>query len=137
MTFKEFWTNFTRIEKKLTNAQINEVQEIIDRLEAKKIPSSKIITVLQQKFSELSERYAAERAYWTESKKKETEIIFDNAEDLKLKTFRIINTPGACKKCREVSGHGDKRFKSADIQKDGKTIVPIHPNCYCLLLAID
>lgn len=134
--FLEFWKQFI-FEKKLTSAQLEQVRTIIRDLEGQKIPSSKIITTLQEKFPDLAERYQAERAYWTESKKMEVKIIEEGAKELEYKQFKIVPSPGACPLCKHVSGSGDKIFNKSDLKHEGKPIPPIHPNCFCVLLAYD
>lgn len=137
MTFKSFWKNFTTVEKALSDKELEKVNALIDKLEDARVPSSKIIARLQREFPDLAEQYQAERAYWTESKRRETNMIREGAVDLGIKKFHVVNTPGACVECRKVSGNGDRVYTNKEIAKGGKDLVPVHPNCYCILIPID
>lgn len=137
MNFKSFWQEFNKGRDALTKDELAQVNRLITNLEEQKKPSSFIISALQSHFPKLKEKYRAETAYWTESKKKETGIIAENAANIGLKKFRIVNTPSACDDCKKAGEYGKKIFSSKDIEKDGKPIVPVHPNCYCVIISVD
>ena len=60
-------------------------------------------------------------------------ISKENAEELGMTKFKVVNQPNACEECRKLSG---KIYTSAEVEKDGKTILPHHPNCYCILIPV-
>lgn len=138
--FREFWKaeNFGEIfEKKvaLTKAEIIEVQNKIAELQKKGFPSSKIITALQNFNGKLSERWKAERAYWTETKVEDTDLIGISGKDLGISKYKVILPLRACPVCVKKTNNGRKVFKSSDINKSGYGHVPpFHPNCYCVLV---
>lgn len=139
MRFQDYWRalNGQEFEKaqKLSKAELLDVQSTISRLQKKGLPSSQIITALQKANGKLSERWKAERAYWTEVKKDDTEVVGDAGEDIGISKYKVILSPNACKTCIEKSDNGQKIFKNTDIQKSGYGHVPpFHPNCYCILI---
>jgi hypothetical protein len=132
---KKFWQQ--RFEKKLDREDLESVRFDIKRLQDKGMISSKIIDYLQRSYpSNLSERWQAERVYWTETKRMESLMIANDAEDLGIKYFRILPNANACRQCRQFSQDGTKIFTQDQLIKDGKPIVPIHPGCYCLILPL-
>jgi hypothetical protein len=141
-TFKEFWkanNDLEIFEKKasLTKSEIIEIQDKISQLQKKGYPSSKIITALQKFNSKLVDRWKAERAYWTEVKSIDSQIVGDAGDDLGISKYKVILSPNACEICRNKSEDGRKIFKSTDIEKSGYGHVPpFHPNCYCILIPI-
>jgi hypothetical protein len=141
--FREFWKaqNGNDIfEKKvaLTKAEIVEVQNKIAELQKKGFPSSKIITALQKFNSKLSERWKAERAYWTETKVDDTDLIGEAGDDLGISRYKVILSPNPCPICVKKTSNGNKLFKAADLNKSGYGHVPpFHPNCYCIIFPFD
>lgn len=139
MTFAEMWKANAGVDSfakaRLTKAELVEVQRTIARLQKKGLPSSKIITALQKKNAKLSERWKAERAFWTETKRDDTEVVADLGEEVGFSDYKVILSPNACKTCREKTDGGRKIFKTADLHKSGYGHVPpFHPNCYCILI---
>lgn len=140
MKFTDFWKMNTHgimpFEKeRLTKTELIAVQDTITKLQARGYSSTKIITALQNMNKKLSERWKAERAYWTESKREDTELVADAGDDLGIDKYKVILSPNACKICREKTANGGKIFKSSDIEKAGYGhIPPFHPNCYCILI---
>lgn len=141
LTFRKFWGILNDVEKSfsddkaLTKNELVAVQNIIKTLQSKGLPSSKIITALQQEVSKLHEKYRAEAAYWTETKRDDTKTVGELGEDLGITKYKVILSPNACKLCRQKTENGKKIFSNADIQKTGYGHVPpLHVNCYCILI---
>ena len=133
--FKQFWNIQTWFEKtKLTAEELDEIRDNIQVLEAEGNISSAIIQYLQDNYPKLNERWKAERAYWTESKRIDSVDIKDNSKELGIKKFIIMPNTGACPLCRKVSGNGRKVFTRKELTFKGRGIPPIHPNCYCIIL---
>src|ERR1700742_1449815 len=103
MDFKDFWKinngHVSFAKSKLTKSELQDVQETISRLQKKGLPSYKIITALQKRNSKLSERWKAERVYWTEVKHDDTEVVADLGEDIGFSEYKVILSPHACKTC--------------------------------------
>jgi len=136
--FSDYWkASLYGIEKsKLTKGEIVEVREKISQLQSRGLSSSKIISELQ-KMPKLSERWKAERAYWTESKRDDSELVGDAGEDLGLTEYKVILSPSACPFCVKKTDNGSKIFKQTDIEKGGYGhIPPFHPNCYCITIPV-
>jgi hypothetical protein len=140
-TFKEFWKIQNDYEKSfsgdkaLSVNELKKVQQIIKTLQDKGLPSSKIIVALQQEVSKLSEKYKAERAYWTEVKRDDTKTVGELGEDLGISKYQVILSPSACKICRNKTENGKKIFKNSDIAKSGwGHVPPFHPGCYCIII---
>ena len=141
MKFSDFWAlnnGVVSFEKsKLTKAELVDVQNTIASLQKKGFSSSKIIDALQQKNAKLKERWKAERAFWTETKREDTGIIGELGEDIGFEDYKVILSPHACKTCRDKSDGGRKIFKDSDLNKSGYGHVPpFHPNCYCFLIPV-
>lgn len=139
MNFPDFWKNLNGVvsfeKARLTKSELVEVQNTIARLQKKGLPASKIIDALQKKNSKLSERWKAERAFWTETKRDDTGVVSDIGEEVGFSEYKVILSPNACKTCREKTSGGRKIFKTADLHKSGYGHVPpFHPNCYCILI---
>lgn len=140
MNFKDFWKaenyDIQPFEKaRLNKSELQAVQIKISELQKKGLPSSKIISMLQKMNSKLSERWKAERAYWTTVKQDDTQVVGEAGEDLGIDKYSVILSPHACKVCREKTQNGAKIFKSSDVQKSGfGHVPPFHPNCYCILV---
>lgn len=132
MNFKEFWKS-QYVRKALTQGDLSSIRGKIGRMEGKGKPAKAIISALQSK-PEIKDRWKAERAYWTETKKLETNSILQSAEDLDITKFKIIPSPSACPLCLKVSGDGEKVFDRGDLLFKGNQIPPVHPNCYCILI---
>lgn len=131
--FQMFWKSSN---DPLTEEELSKIRTIVRDLEGKKKTSSYIIAVLQRTFPKLSEKWRAERAYWTEVKAMESKEVESEAKELDLQKFIIIPSPNACDVCLKVSGKGKKVFTSKDLYYNGRDIPPIHPNCFCVLLPI-
>jgi hypothetical protein len=120
---------------KLSKSELIEIQNKIAEMQKKGIPSSKIITALQKTNGKLSERWKAERAYWTTVKRADTSLIGEAGEEMDITKYRVILSPNPCKECISKTRNGSKIFKTADIEKVGwGHVPPFHPNCYCLLI---
>ena len=137
--FRLFWANVygNRIEKRaLTQKELAAARELIVECENKKMLSSQIVRKLQESFPELSEKYRAETVYWTESKRKETNIIAHSSEELDDKvTYKVVPSPAACDVCRKKSGNGNFVFKKDEVfGEKASMVLPFHPNCYCILI---
>jgi len=140
-SFKDFWKNAhaaTFEKTALTKSEILEVQDRITKLQSKGLPSSKIITALQKLNPKLSERWKAERAYWTEVKKDDTDTVGEAGDDLGISKYKVILSPNACPTCVHKTSDGSKIFKNSDLEKSGYGHVPpFHPNCYCILIPVE
>lgn len=135
--FSEYWkgANYGVEKSKLTKAEIDDIREAIGGLQKRGYPSSKIITALQKFNPKLKERWKAERVYWTESKRIDTDVVAEAGDDLGISEYKVILSPNACKTCRQKTDGGRKVFKQADIEKAGYGHQPpFHPNCYCILI---
>jgi len=135
--FKAVYQEYIVEKSKLTDAQVRQVRSIITKMSEEGKMSSEIIAHLQNKFSKLSEKWKAERAFWTEKKRIDATDIKDKAEDLDFERFRILPNTGACPECIRFSNNGKKIFNSrADMVYKGRPAPPIHPGCYCLVLPV-
>lgn len=137
--FKTYWKltyEFTKAEK-LSKSEIEFVRHFIVDSKRKKFTSSKTISLLQKAVPKLSEKWRAERAYWTEEKRADTMLIATAGDDLGISSYKVILSPDACKICRQKSQDGRKLFKTAEVEKVGYGHVPpFHPNCYCILIPV-
>lgn len=121
--------------ERLSKTELIEIQRTIAKLQEKGYPSSKIITALQKANAKLSERWKAERAYFTEVKREDTQKVGEAGGYLDITKYRVILSPNACETCRGKSNNGTKIFKTADLEKAGYGhIPPFHPNCFCILI---
>lgn len=137
--FQEVWKETFQgnsFEKaRLTKSELRDMQGIIARLQKRGVPSSKIITALQKANGKLSERWKAERVFWTETKRDDTDKIGEAGEELDFERYRVILSPNACPVCVRKSDNGRRVFKQQDIEKAGYGHVPpFHPNCYCIII---
>lgn len=137
--FKEFWKANNGGEAfakaSLSKAEIMEVQERISQLQKKNYPSSQIITALQKLNPKLNERWKAERAFWTETKKNDSAIIGETGDDLGISKYKVILSPHPCQLCVKKTDGGHRIFKNSDMEKSGYGHVPpFHPNCYCIVI---
>lgn len=141
-TFKRYWKDQVcgegLFEKdKLSQAEIGKVREIITYAQKRKLPSSKTISTLQKRIPKLQERWKAERAYWTEVKREDTQIVGQTSQELDIGKYRVILSPHACTLCVKKSNNGKKVFKDRDINKSGYgQFVPWHPNCFCIAIPV-
>ena len=120
---------------KLTKSELVDIQNTIKTLQDKGYASSKIISALQKKNAKLSERWKAERAYWTETKREDTGIVGEVGDEVGFTKYKVILSPNACATCIRKSDNEKKIFKNSDLQKSGYGHVPpFHPNCYCILV---
>jgi F like protein len=136
--FKEMWVakgmnneEFAKAQR-LSLKEIRDIRNYIKALQDQSAPSSTIITHLQKFTPKLEEKWKAERAYFTEMKRLETQTIKDAGKDLGITKYRVILSPSACDICRKATNNGRKTFDKSDMQKSGYGHVPpFHPNCYC------
>lgn len=140
--FKKYWKLNNKLQndyfikssnKALTEKELKEIQQFIFELQQKGLPSSKIIAKLQEYNAKLTEKYRAERVFWTEVKRRESNQIAEAGENLELDEYRIILSPHACDKCKKISKNGNRIYTSKEIA-DAEEIPPYHPNCYCILV---
>jgi hypothetical protein len=117
----------------LTEDELVAIQNYIYKLQDKGLPSGKIIAKLQEYNSKLTEKYRAERVFWTEVKRRESAQVAEAGDNLELEKYRVILSPHACDKCRAISKNGTRIWDSNEIA-DAKDIPPFHPNCYCALI---
>lgn len=142
--FKEMWAiqygsreEFSKSQA-LTKHELMEVQRTIASMQKRSLPAEKIIAALQKEQNKLREKWKAERAYYTEVKRQDTNKVGEAGEELDFDKYRVILSPHACKTCREKTENGRKMFKSSDLEKSGYGhIPPFHPNCYCILLPVE
>ena len=142
MNFKTFWKSVLNNEEiilkssdRLTKGELIDVQNTIHKLQGQGKSASSIIKYLQDHNKKLVEKYKAERAFWTEVKRMDSEDIIDASEDLDLEEFKVILSPHACDICTKKTRNGTKVFKNSEITKDGYGHVPpFHPSCYCILI---
>lgn len=139
--FKEYWIAKSMTPEEfyksasLTRKELVDVKNYIKALQDKNAPSSIIISHLQKFTPKLSEKWKAERAYYTEIKRTDTKIVAQAAEELGITKYRVILSPNACPECRKKTDNGVKKFTNQDMQKDGYGHVPpFHPNCYCVAI---
>ena len=132
--FKTFW-KLSNDDKALTKTEIVEIQNKIRQLQKQGYPSGKIINILQKYNGKITERWKAERAYWTEVKAQDTLLVGDIGEELGITKYKVILSPNACRICIDKTDNGNKIFSTKDIEKTGYgQFVPWHPNCYCILV---
>jgi SPP1 gp7 family putative phage head morphogenesis protein len=141
--FKKYWKLNNKLQndyfikssnKALTEKELKEIQQFIFELQQKGLPSSKIIAKLQEYNTKLTEKYRAERVFWTEVKRRESNQVVEAGENLELDEYRWILSPHACKICRKVSNNGKRIFTAKEVA-DGQVPPAItHPNCYCILV---
>lgn len=119
----------------LTEKELKDIRNYIKALQDKNMISKNIISYLQKFNPKIKELWKAERVYYTEIKRKDTKDVKDMGDDLEIKSYRAILSPNACEHCiKKLRG---KTFRSNEIEKDGTPIIPVHPNCYCILLPKD
>ncbi len=134
--FKEYWkkqnTDAFTFEKAeaLSLKELEEVRSLIAEKQNRGWISSKIITELQKQFEKLSEKWKAERAYWTEVKKQDTEVIAEAGDELEIQKYKVLLSPHPCEICIQKTDNGEKIFTQEDVNKTGYgEFVPWHPNC--------
>lgn len=135
MTFNEYWKSQygdVILKARLTTDELQDIREMIKSLSGKS--SSVAITYLQKHFDKLSERWKAERVYWTESKRMDTKEVKADSQELGFDKFRIKPNINACEACKSFSDNGSKVFNKNENVYKGRVAPPIHPNCYCILL---
>lgn len=120
---------------KLTEEELVKIQNSIHEMQGKGMNATSIIKYLQNHNEKLADKYKAERAFWTEVKRMDTEQVGESADNLDLDEFKVILSPHACPLCVKKTNNGEKVFKSTDMQKDGfGHVPPFHPNCYCIIV---
>ena len=139
--FKEFYTSLNENDSEfykssaLTDKEISSIRHYIKALQDKGATSKIIIKHLQGFNNKISDLWKAERVYYTEIKRADTEIIADIGDELEVKTYKAVLSPNACFACKKALQ--GKVLKSNQIIKNGNPIVPVHPNCYCVLLPVE
>jgi len=139
MTFQDFWKinngHISFAKAKLTKSELIDCQNLIARLQKQGLPANKIIEALQKRNAKLTERWKAERVFWTETKRDDTELVAEAGEEVGFTEYKVILSPNACKTCRSKTDGGSKIFKNSDLQKSGYGHVPpFHPFCFCILI---
>lgn len=142
--FKQFWNSYNSQDaysfekaEKLSKSEIEFVRSVIGEKQRKGWISSKIIKYLQKTVPKLNEEWKASRAYWTETKHEDTQLIAQAGDDLEIEDYKVILSPDACELCRKKTHNGGKIFKSSEVQKAGfGHVPPFHPSCYCILIPI-
>jgi hypothetical protein len=120
---------------RLSQLELNKVSRMIQTMQDDGKISSVIISKLQSSFPKLSMRWKAERAYWTEVKRMDTQMIGEAGDELDIEEYKAILSPNACPECREKTSNGAKIFGGGDIRKEGYGHVPpYHPGCFCILV---
>lgn len=128
---------FMKSEEKLTEKEIRGVQNVIRDMQKKGANASRIIKYLQDHNTKLADRYKAERAFFTELKRLDTQQVKASATYLDLDEYKVILSPHACSICRKKTQEGNRIFKSSDLRKTGYGhYPPFHPNCYCVLIPV-
>jgi hypothetical protein len=121
--------------EKLNKQEIEYVGHLIRDLQKKGKKSSEIISTIQKAVPKLRERWKAERAYWTEAKRQDTEEVAEVSAEIGFEEYKVILSPHACEVCTSKSDSGHKVFKTTDLEKAGfGHVPPFHPNCYCVLV---
>jgi len=129
-TFKEFWKNQDRIEKKLSERSLNIARNKMVDMWDKDLKDKTIIRRLGETFPKaLDEKWKAERLYRTEEERMYG--MWYKAKSEPGTEFHIIPLPDACEKCKAITKNGHKRFNKKELKKGGFSIPPIHPNCRC------
>ncbi len=126
-TDNEFYKSSALSEKELV-----EIRQYIKALQAQKATSKTIISHLQKFNSKIEPLWKAERVYYTEIKRTDSKVVAQAGDELEIKSYRAVLSPNACIECKKVLQ--GKTFKSNMIIKNGNPIIPVHPNCYCVLL---
>ena len=142
MIFKKYWSLernqndvFKKSSDKLSKSELVEIQNTIYKLQQKGYNANKIIKYLQDHNEKLSERYKAERTFFTELKNLDTKEVLESADYLDLEEFNVILSPHACPICRKKTDDGNKVFSHKELSKDGYGHrPPFHANCYCILV---
>jgi hypothetical protein len=142
--FKVFWKTFVaerqavqliKSADRLSKEEINDIQQLIKKLQKENKPSSVIIKYLQSYNDKISEYYKAKRVFDTETKDLQTESVMRSAESLDINKFQVLLSPDACPTCRAKTQNGRKVFDESEITKDGYGHrPPFHPHCYCTLI---
>jgi len=118
---------------KLSGAELSDVRDDLKEMEEDGKIYQEKVNSLARRYPKIKERYRAEQVVRTEEKRIETQEIKDDAETLGVKKFKIMTQSGACEDCIKLS---QKIYTSNEIEKDGVSILPHHPNCLCLLVPI-
>ncbi len=142
MLFSTYWKLLKKTEDeylvkssdKLTKRELMDMQNLISEMRKKGKNANAIIKYLQNHNSKLSERYKAERAFFTEVKRNDTKEVYLASEYLDIDEFRVLLSPNACEHCRKKTENGRKTFKSSEVKKGEGHVPPFHPNCYCVLI---
>ena len=125
--------NFASFWKKLNTRDIQNVRQQIDSQQYRGRTDASIISSLQNR-PKLAERYQAVRAYRTESKVLETRDLKAVAADKGIRKFKVIPEQGACELCMKLFEGGRRVFTEKTLNKNGKELVPAHPQCRCTLV---
>lgn len=138
--FAEYYKSLVVSDEEFIKASLNEkelvdIRRYIKALQDKRATSKIIITHLQKFNPKIQELWKAERVYYTEIKRDDSKTVKDAGDELEIKSYRAILSPNACEHCRKALQ--GKTFRSNEIIKNGNPIVPVHPNCYCVILPKD
>lgn len=128
---------FLKSKNKLTEKELRDIQNTIRDMQKRGSNASSIIKYLQDHNAKLTEKYKAERAFYTELKRLDTQQVKTSGKYLDLDQYKVILSPHACEECVDKTENGRKIFKSSDLKKTGYGhYPPFHPNCYCVLIPI-
>lgn len=142
MNFQDYWRMSTfegdvlrKSSNRLSKSELKEIQETIHEMQKKGLNANKIIKYLQDHNAKLAERYKAERAFYTEVKRMDTDTVKEAGEELDVEKYQVLLSPHACQVCKQKTQNGQKTFTKTDLEKSGYGhYPPFHPNCYCVLI---
>ena len=118
---------------KLSAQEISEIRSAIKDFKDSKITFKQLMTKIKS-YKKLDEPYKIQRVLRTELSRNDTLETKQDAKEEGIKKFKIRPSPGACEKCLKISEHGRKIFTEKELKKDGKELVPFHPQCNCTLI---
>jgi hypothetical protein len=123
------------VKSALSEKEIKSIREYIKALQDAKATSKTIISHLQKFNPKMRELWKAERVYYTEIKRDDTKTVKEAGEELEIKSYKAVLSPNACEHCKKALQN--KIFKTNQLTKNGNPIIPVHPNCYCVLLPVE
>jgi hypothetical protein len=136
MDITTYWlihkNDFREFFKRLNQRDIHNVRQQVDVLQARGKKDSSIINSLQRR-PKLKEKWEAERAFRTESKRLESIDAKNEAEDRGMDKFYIVLNKDACPACKKLTRNGKRIFTRKEIGKGDTILIPHHPNCKCTL----
>jgi hypothetical protein len=135
--FFDFWKSrpyeMPRFEKNMSDRDLAKARATIEKMGSEGKPSSMIIKHLERQFG-LSEGEAS-RVFWTEQKRIDTKEVASLGKELGFDKYKIVLSPSACNKCRQITQNGSRVFSQKEFSKAGYGHVPpFHPFCYCIAL---